>query len=244
MKKLFNKFLILQKEDKKGMKKKNNAVSPVIGVLLMLVVTIIIAAVVSGFAGGLVGGQDSAPSLTMDVTIKNSGEYTNSYANFIVNSVSEPIPTKDIKIITEWTHNSTVSGGNVTAAGLNFPNTVYGSNKYQSPVGYGPGITGDTTSYGNLPANQHFGNYTLMAGTSMQVVPGGYTISSRGGYGRNGNLFEYNTGSTWTTSSFDGMMAILGFNWNFIRSGDIVTVKVLHIPSGKFIFSKEVLVQK
>ena len=32
---------------------KENAVSPVVGVMLMLVVTIIIAAVVSGFAGGL-----------------------------------------------------------------------------------------------------------------------------------------------------------------------------------------------
>jgi FlaG/FlaF family flagellin (archaellin) len=34
---------------------KEDAVSPVVGVMLMLVVTIIIAAVVSGFAGGLAG---------------------------------------------------------------------------------------------------------------------------------------------------------------------------------------------
>ena len=37
--------------------------------MLMLVVTIIIAAVVSAFAGGLVGGQQKAPSLTMDIKI-------------------------------------------------------------------------------------------------------------------------------------------------------------------------------
>ena len=39
---------------------KEDAVSPVVGVMLMLVVTIIIAAVVSGFAGGLAGGTKTA----------------------------------------------------------------------------------------------------------------------------------------------------------------------------------------
>ena len=58
--------------------KKDNAVSPVVGVMLMLVVTIIIAAVVSVFAGGLMTNQQAAPSLTMDITIKNSGYYGSS----------------------------------------------------------------------------------------------------------------------------------------------------------------------
>ena len=35
------------------------AVSPVVGVMLMLVVTIIIAAVVSAFAGGMTGGEST-----------------------------------------------------------------------------------------------------------------------------------------------------------------------------------------
>ncbi len=42
-----------------------DAVSPVVGVMLMLVVTIIIAAVVSGFAGGLVETQEKAPQITL-----------------------------------------------------------------------------------------------------------------------------------------------------------------------------------
>ncbi|WP_243668808.1 type IV pilin N-terminal domain-containing protein [Methanoculleus chikugoensis] len=41
--------------------KHEDAVSPVIGVMLMLVVTIIIAAVISGFAGELVGTTEKAP---------------------------------------------------------------------------------------------------------------------------------------------------------------------------------------
>lgn len=43
-----------------------DAVSPVIGILLMLVVTIIIAAVVSGFASGLSGGQSKAPQASIE----------------------------------------------------------------------------------------------------------------------------------------------------------------------------------
>ena len=40
----------------------------------------------------------------------------------------------------------------------------------------------------------------------------------------------------------DGMQAMLGGNWNNLRPGDIVTVKITHIPSGKVIFSKDVTV--
>jgi FlaG/FlaF family flagellin (archaellin) len=48
------------------MKLKNEeAVSPVVGVMLMLVVTIIIAAVVSGFAGGLAGDQQKTPQVSL-----------------------------------------------------------------------------------------------------------------------------------------------------------------------------------
>ncbi|MBP2133181.1 FlaG/FlaF family flagellin (archaellin) [Methanomicrobium sp. W14] len=43
------------------------AVSPVVGVMLMLVVTIIIASVVSAFAGGLAGSQEKTPQTTLGV---------------------------------------------------------------------------------------------------------------------------------------------------------------------------------
>ncbi len=47
---------------------KDGAVSPVVGVMLMLVVTIIIAAVVSAFAGGLAGNQHKTPQANIAVT--------------------------------------------------------------------------------------------------------------------------------------------------------------------------------
>jgi len=78
------------------------AVSPVVGVMLMLVVTIIVAAVVSGFAGGLVNGQSKSPTLTMDVKISNTGSYIGSGFSAIVLSASEPINSEDLKIVTSW----------------------------------------------------------------------------------------------------------------------------------------------
>ncbi len=51
------------------MKRMNTeAVSPVVGVMLMLVVTIIIAAVVSAFAGGLFSDEAKAPQASLSVT--------------------------------------------------------------------------------------------------------------------------------------------------------------------------------
>lgn len=221
---------------------KENAVSPVIGVLLMLVVTIIIAAVVSGFAGGLVGGQKEAPSLTMDIMIKNTGYAPSSAIQFIVNSLSEPIPTKDIKLITTWTNASGISGGNITAKGLNYPNTLIGTSySYQSPLGYGTTSTQENS--GQPDAGQQFGNFTLESGTSMHSSPYYGTTTSNGGYGVS-TKYVYTTGSTYTSSSYDGMMAVLGSNWYNLRPGDVVSIKIMHIPSGKFIFSKDVMVEE
>lgn len=64
------------------------AVSPVVGVMLMLVVTIIIAAVVSAFSGGLVKSTDKAPQLTI------SGEYSISEGLSISHDGGDPVGTR------------------------------------------------------------------------------------------------------------------------------------------------------
>ena len=48
---------------------KEDAVSPVIGVMLMLVVTIVIAAVVAAFAGGLATETEATPITVLDVDV-------------------------------------------------------------------------------------------------------------------------------------------------------------------------------
>lgn len=57
------------------MKKQNeDAVSPVIGVMLMLVVTIIIAAVVAAFASGLGGDVEAAPAAVLGIDAYADGK--------------------------------------------------------------------------------------------------------------------------------------------------------------------------
>jgi FlaG/FlaF family flagellin (archaellin) len=77
------------------MARKNNehAISPVVGVMLMLVVTIIIAAVVSGFAGGVVSGQKKVPQATIQ------GEYSISQGLQIIHAGGDSLPTSDVVFI-------------------------------------------------------------------------------------------------------------------------------------------------
>jgi FlaG/FlaF family flagellin (archaellin) len=153
-------------------RKGEDAVSPVVGVMLMLVVTIIIAAVVSGFAGSLVGtNAQKAPTIAMDVKILNMGSWTGSGFAATVTSVSQPIQTSQLKLITSWSttmkNNATPDlpaslaavpngqvfvSGNVSQNGVNnvgyLANSVFSTNKgvtVVAPFGFGPGINGTQT---------------------------------------------------------------------------------------------------
>ena len=78
--------------------KKEGAVSPVIGVLLMLVVTIIIAAVVSAFAGGLTSGQSKAPQMTFEAT------YSLTDGMMIKHNGGDTLSVQDTKILVRPTN--------------------------------------------------------------------------------------------------------------------------------------------
>lgn len=71
-----------------------NAVSPVVGVMLMLVVTIIVAAVVSGFAGGLAETSQKAPQVTL------SAEAHNDNYILIEHRGGDPLATETLKVRT------------------------------------------------------------------------------------------------------------------------------------------------
>ena len=188
-------------------RKTENAISPVVGVMLMLVVTIIIAAVVSGFAGGLVGGgsNQKTPTLAMDVKITTTGASPGFMAT--VTGTSDPILSKDLKIVTSWSKvtnaGSRITSGNTTMAGSNIT----------APWGFGPGVPGAqnlANEFNNL--NATFGNYTLLAGTGL------------------------------ATNSTADITSVLGPQWQNLSVGDKVTVNIVHIPTGKVIFGKDVVV--
>ncbi|WP_319579800.1 type IV pilin N-terminal domain-containing protein [uncultured Methanospirillum sp.] len=243
------------------MNKSDSAVSPVIAVMLMLVVTIIIAAVVSGFAGSLANANSAkSPTLSMDVKISNSGSYMGSGFFASVTGTSEPIKTKDLKLITQWKSASGDSGGNTTTGGIyNFDCYVgMGTNaEYTTsvaPYGFGVGVNSTYVQNPTKPFTvygQQFGSYTLTTGTSMSAVPAPYTsgvaiggnAGASYGYGIDtSSAYTYTAGTGWADTYTDATMAVLGTKWNSLRAGDKVTVTVVHIPTGKTIFQKDVIV--
>jgi FlaG/FlaF family flagellin (archaellin) len=81
-----------------------DAVSPVVGVMLMLVVTIILAAVVSGFASGLADNTETTPqaSISADFSCSPYGNQTvfshNGGDAFDLNDIRVQFQSQDTKI--------------------------------------------------------------------------------------------------------------------------------------------------
>ncbi|MDD1695044.1 MAG: type IV pilin N-terminal domain-containing protein [Methanoregula sp.] len=206
-------------------KNDEEAISPVIGVMLMLAVTIIIAAVVSAFSGGAFSGTQKAPSATVDIHIRNGTNADTSSFTIKVLGVSEPIPTKNLKVVTSWT-SGTLTGGSATYAGLASANTVDGSasTAFSVPTGYGEGV--------DEWDGAQWGDFTWLAGTTCSDSPSS-------DYGES-TPYVYGSGSHDGT---DPMQAILGNEWYNLKQGDIVTVRIIHVPSGNVIVSQQVVVE-
>jgi archaeal type IV pilus assembly protein PilA len=187
-------------------KNSDEAVSPVVGVMLMLVVTIIIAAVVSGFAGGLIGGNNQkTPTLTLDAKIISTGSDTGSGFYATILSISDPIPTSNLQVITSWKTKSRTDGGTLIGGAT-------ASSSTKVPYGFGPGVSANMSlTAPNSQAEQWFGNYTLMQGTGI-------------------------------IAESSDTSKVLGSNWQNLKLGDSVNIRVVHIPTQKVIFQKDIVV--
>lgn len=222
--------------------------------MLMLVVTIIIAAVVSGFAGDLAGTQEKAPTAVIETHIRSDGGSVGSFY-MQVKSVSEAIPTSDLKLTTSWS--TTEKSASETIDGTTYskgdtikkttsilpysgtPNTNYTTsngmgNDYtmHSPIGWGSGVSEVIPSGTmNYQESQYWGNYALTASTYTShslSAPGGAVINNATGTASEG---------------IDSMDAILGKGWWNLRAGDIVNVQLIHTPSGSLIYNQKVVVE-
>lgn len=175
----------------------DEAVSPVVGVMLMLVVTIIIAAVVSGFAGGLINSQEATPSANFDVSL------TDDSISLKVQSISEDISSKDLVIVLS---NATqtrklVPGANTAPFGFNIV-------EWEEVKGFhDDAIAGDdvsATQAGNVTnSKQWFGNYTLTTGSRMSASGDAFDSAVAGIEG----IPDGFTKSTYTKSEFYGLTA-------------------------------------
>lgn len=244
-------------------KRKEDAVSPVVGVMLMLVVTIIIAAVVSGFAGGIMGANNQkTPMISMDAEITNTGHFQGSGFKATVTSVSEPIASNNLRITTSWstTDKSEDSEGDPISGGASVIgqeiNSIDGTKILLPPYGFGAGVE-NSTLFEPYNDEQAFGAFTFQQGTGLIAKPSGSDFDGTGyGYGVDGKDYEYtnNTdGATGTTGIgtvgngemtgvVDPVQAMLGLGWENLRAGDVVQVNVIYVPTGKVILSKDVAV--
>ena len=87
----------------------DRAVSPVIGVILMVAITVILAAVIGTFVLGIAPGDDPAPSA--QISFQDANETTNS--TYLVHNGGDTIELGDVTLLVDGDSevgNSTITG--------------------------------------------------------------------------------------------------------------------------------------
>ncbi len=240
----------------KRTEQRDSAVSPVVGVMLMLVVTIIIAAVVASFAGGLVTNTEKAPSAVLDVEIYSEHDIAGSmgalykgygYApDFTITHLSgDPIETADTKLVFSWTNATTGQTYHTEYAGGEGEITYLNSSGGSQTV---PGAF--YANDGSIDAADVFGNVTLTTGMQMQTASNFLTIHwGTGTTAMNTGsplmdvVFGEDIASDFTPAAQDGEYIYEGGVMELLPKGTAVSVQLVHIPSGNLIYDKVVYVQ-
>ncbi|MBP3443945.1 MAG: type IV pilin N-terminal domain-containing protein [Methanocorpusculaceae archaeon] len=205
-------------------KKSDDAVSPVVGVMLMVVITVVIAGVIAAFGTGMAGSTESAPSVVLDVEIINYDRQMDgitypdlSGPDFRITHVSGiTLDTGDFELRFSWTSKGT---------------------KYHSTYS-ASSFSGDEhpmfveTAEGNI----NFGDAELNPGYMIHTrvkflgnVQSGQTEHKKSKY----MDYIFNNGQEITEGN--GIMDAL-------EKGTKVDVSILHIPSNSIIYDKAVYV--
>lgn len=236
-------------------KSSEDAVSPVVGVMLMLVVTIIIAAVVSGFAGGLTGNTQVAPTAVLDVELYAT--HTNSMGSsgvcysplmVIEHKSGDALPTKDLKIITYFTNASGVllTGGLDGREWGNPDETidvssyiVYEGTPYASDYEMAPMYLSDMNRY-----YYAYDEPGCWFGNESAILRSGDVMTTLAEYAINTACTTVNDpGLSYIISGGDEHYDLADTDFSGWQTGATVDVKILHVPSGNYIFDKEVYVK-
>ncbi|MCZ0859841.1 type IV pilin N-terminal domain-containing protein [Methanocorpusculum sp. MG] len=199
--------------------KKQDAVSPVVGVMLMLVVTIIIAAVVSSFASGLGTTSEAAPTTSLQVSLYGG---TLEKKAVIEHLGGEALPTRDLQIITSYTVPDRYLGQVLGAGGKTIMHTIDGKlaptveNDLDWTITDYPFVHQVTNNDKNVTTktvNRLFGDATLTSGSSLVFD------------------IDYFLGFNTTTERK---------TYGFSTGTSEAHVSIIHTPSGKVIFDKDV----
>ena len=210
---------------------KDDAVSPVIGIMLMLVVTIIIAALVSSFAGGVTASQERAPIATLDVVMSAAVVPSNNddYYVRISHLGGETLQTGELRIVTTYTVPEKYEGTNkaTTYAGKVIRHTIDGSLEHSAENYLDTTLEG----YPFVPqVNTIKGSLSL---TYIGTGTSSYFSNS-----------EFKSGATIKISKLE----FLGFDTDEktkygFGEGSVVHVTISDIPSNKILYDQDVIVE-
>ncbi|MBQ3570229.1 MAG: type IV pilin N-terminal domain-containing protein [Methanocorpusculum sp.] len=237
------------------LKKSDDAISPVIGVMLMMVITVIIAAVITGFTTGLVTNSEPAPTAVLDVKIDSKYKALEDYGNTlfgpdfqIIHISGDPLDTADLEIRLSWTddycgkyHYSTYSAAKFAEQ---YPGGIdsCGGMRYQ-PM-YMKSTESGGTGYGGL--DHYFGEAILTPGSKMTSTVDFLDCTWMG-------VVYTHTGSQFMDVIFDNGQITCdrystpydettGGIMNHLEIGTVVNVMIIHIPSNSIIYENEVSV--
>ena len=214
---------------------KEDGVSPVVGVMLMLVVTIVIAALVSAFAGGMADSQEVAPtaalSVSMSAAVVPGPQNQNSYSSYpeyyvhIENLGGDDLKTNELRIVTTYTVPTVYQTKYSPNKGKTIKHTIDGSldrisaNYLDESIAGYPFTPQTNTIEGNIYATQfmlseaasHMDGATLRSGQTITIPKKeflGFDVDDKNKYG--------------------------------FLDGAIVHVTITHIPSNKVIYDQDV----
>lgn len=199
------------------------AVSPVVGVMLMLVVTIIIAAVVSAFAGGMGGEQKKTPQVSLE-------------AKSVIQGIKDTDTTNSVPDYSGWTAANGIVFENIGGDAFSLNDIaiqLLTPSKTQYTITTADQIDWSTTC---LPAGSTTGYFHKIGNTTVNdntIAPGDkFMFYADGCYDNSGS-----------TSSSKGQYLIWypkGASAKFpVQLGNKIGFKVIDRPSGRIISSGE-----
>ena len=224
-------------------KKSDDAISPVVGVMLMIVITVVIAAVITTFATGVTSDAEAAPVAVLDVEIYEYYQALDSSGgpDFHISHVSgDPIDTKDITIQLSWEHNgksyfSTYSADSFKAK---YPSGVNGGGgvSRMQPMYVKTPVTDDMRKeYSSSNLDYYFGDVILESGMRLTATADFLTRDQKNTQSDYMDII-FNNGVTDGLDSTYGIMAEM-------PKDTAVQVTILHVSSNKAVYDKEVVVQ-
>jgi len=222
---------------------RNDAVSPVVGVMLMLSITIMIAAIVSAAAGGLSSTEKKAPSAILDVAIFSSKTYgtgsdTYSVPALTISHISgNVLQTKDLSIVLYY--RNPVTGGTIKG-------NLTGEHAVEGRTGWPDFTSGDycgvlflndENRFGGGPIKPDAAGYASWFGNASASFRPGDILITPGQFSGPPNSDHENPGMEYLFPGIDFS------NDDEFPAGAVVTVKIIHIPSGQILFDRDVVIR-